>query len=155
MAGHSGRDRMTEIITRNYDFENLDKYVRVYIDMCDICAMSKPDRHKPYSQLKSLFISQGLLEAITIDFIVKLSPSRDPSYSRGPLFDSILVVVDRFTKMTHLILCHETTTSPQLTYMVIKHIVARHGVPQTIVSDRGKPFISKFTQTLCERLGIG
>jgi hypothetical protein len=122
--------------------------------MCDICVRSKLDRHKPYGQLKSLSIPQGLWEAITMDFIIKLPPSRDPFNPQGSPFDSILVVVDRFTKMTHLIPCHETTTDSQLAHMIIKYVVARYRAPQTIVSNWEKPFISKFTQTLYERLRI-
>src|SRR4030095_9862036 len=90
-----------------------------------------------------------------MDFIVKLPLSRDPANPRGPPFDSILVVVDRFTKMAHFIPCHETTTGPQLAHLIIKNVVARHGAPSSIVSDRGKPFISKFMWALGERLGIG
>jgi hypothetical protein len=49
MVRHPGCDRTTEIITRNYDFENFDKHIQAYIDMCDICARFKLDYHKSYS----------------------------------------------------------------------------------------------------------
>ena len=153
-AGHQGRERTKELVSRNYDFENMDKHVRAFVDTCDICSRSKPDRHKPYGVLKPLSTPLGPWESITMDFIVKLPPSADPANPRAPPYDSILVVVDRFTKMAHFIPCYETTNSSQLAHLVIKHVIAHHGTPTTIISDRGKPFISKFTQTLYERLGI-
>jgi hypothetical protein len=89
-----------------------------------------------------------------MNFIVKLPPSRDPANPRSPPFDLILVVVDRFMKMAHFIPCYKTTTGPQLAHLIIKNMVARHEVPSSIVSDRGKPFIGKFMRELSGRLGI-
>jgi hypothetical protein len=60
LAGHQGRDKTIELISRNFDFENLDKHVRVYVDTCDVCSRFKPDRHKLYSQLKPLPVLQRL-----------------------------------------------------------------------------------------------
>jgi hypothetical protein len=153
-AGHLGRERTIELVSREFDFENMNRHVRAFIATCDVCGRLKPDRHKPYGALKSLSVPQGPWDSITMDFVVKLPPSRDPSNPRAPPFDSILVVVDRFTKMSHLIPCHETITGPQLAHLIVRHVIAHHGAPTTIISDRGKPFMSKFTRSLCRQLDI-
>jgi hypothetical protein len=56
-------------------------------------------------------------------------------------YDSIWVIVDRLTKVTHLIPIKMTYTGPQLAEM---YMVCLHGVPKRIVSDRGTQFTSKF-----------
>ena len=69
-------------------------------------------------------------------------------------FDSILVIVDRLTKMALFIPTHKTLTTPQLTRPFIEHVFSKHGTPQDIVSDRGRHFISRFWATLCNALHI-
>jgi hypothetical protein len=120
----------------------------------DICSRSKLDHHKPYGTLKLLLIPQGPWKLIIMNFIIKLSLSKDPTNSEIPLYDSILIVVDRFTKIAYFILYYETTNSSQLVHLVIRYIIAHHGVSTMIILGRGKLFISKFTKTLYIYLGI-
>jgi hypothetical protein len=72
--------------------------------------------------------------------------------SRG--FDSILVVVDRFSKMSHLIPCQESVDAAQTADLFLKNVVRLHGLPMDIVSDRGPQFLSKFWSSMCEQMGI-
>lgn len=81
-----------------------------------------------------------------MDFIVKLPKSSG--------YDSILVVVDRYSKMAHFIPCHETITSPQLADLIMINIIRLHGLPDDIVSDRGPQFISRFWKQLLHRLKV-
>ena len=67
-------------------------------------------------------------------------------------FDSILVVVDRFSKMTHFIPCSESINAENLAKLFIENIVRYHGLPDNIVSDRGPQFISTFWKTLLNLL---
>jgi transposase InsO family protein len=68
--------------------------------------------------------------------------------------DAIIVIMDRFSKMIHLI---STTTSPlslRLVEIYKKEIWRIHGIPRRIISDRGPQFASKFMKELCNALGI-
>ncbi|HUJ80479.1 MAG TPA: hypothetical protein VLW83_01275, partial [Candidatus Acidoferrales bacterium] len=68
--------------------------------------------------------------------------------------DSILVFVDRMTKMTHFIPCSKSTSAPEFAQMFVSHIVRLHGLPDSIVSDRGSIFTSNFWSTLTSILKI-
>ena len=66
-----------------------------------------------------------------------------------------MVVVDRLTKVAHFIPVKTTYTSAKLAKIYMTGIVCLHGVPRSIVSDRGTQFTSKFWNQLHETLGTG
>jgi hypothetical protein len=81
-----------------------------------------------------------------MEFIVGL-----PRTAKG--YDSIWVIVDRLTKIAHFMLVK--TDHPVAVYaqLYIAHILSLHGVPKTIVSDRGLQFVAKFWEALHKSLG--
>ena len=81
-----------------------------------------------------------------MDFIVKLPRSEG--------FDTILVIVDRLTKMSLFIPTTTNITSEQLADLYVTHVFSKHGVPADIVSDRGTEFTSKFWRSLGTRLNM-
>jgi hypothetical protein len=58
--------------------------------------------------------------------------------------DSILVIVDRLTKVAHFIPIKTTYSGPQLAELYMSRIVCLHRVSKNIMSDRGTQFTSKF-----------
>ena len=68
-------------------------------------------------------------------------------------FDSIWVIVDRLTKSAHFIPVKMTYNAEKLAKLYISEIVRLHGVPLSIISDRGTQFTSKFWRTLHVELG--
>lgn len=81
-----------------------------------------------------------------MDFIVELPPSED--------FTTIFIVVDRLTKMAHFIPLQGTPSATETASAFIKEVVKLHGIPDSIVSDRGVQFTSRFWRALCEALNI-
>jgi len=102
-AGHPGRSEMIELIQCNFWWPSLTKDVRTYVDGCPTCQRMKPLQQKPHGLLTPNEILRGYWEIISCDFIVDLP------HSRG--FDSIMVCVDRLSKMVRLIPCNKTISS--------------------------------------------
>ena len=72
-----------------------------------------------------------------MDFVVGL-----PHTSKG--CDSIWVIVDRLTKTAHFIPVDTKYTARKYAEIYFDRIMTLHGVPLTIISDRGSVFISRF-----------
>ena len=86
-----------------------------------------PETHKSSA---GVAITEWKWERITMDFVVGL-----PKTQKG--HDSIWVIVDRLTKSAHFLAVKTTYTVAQYAQMYLDSIVALHGVPVSIVSDRG------------------
>ncbi|MBW0571918.1 hypothetical protein O181_111633 [Austropuccinia psidii MF-1] len=110
------------------------------------CSRNKNIHHKKFGLLKPLQIPSGPWNSLSMDFITQLPLSSN--------FDSILVVVDRFSKMAIFIPTYSTITSLELAQIFINHVFSKHGLPISIVSDRGSSFVSSFWTQLCQQLKI-
>ncbi|GKA87795.1 reverse transcriptase domain-containing protein [Tanacetum coccineum] len=69
------------------------------------------------------------------------------------VFDSIWVIVNSLTKSAHFLPMRETDSTEKLTRLYMKEIVARHGIPVSIISDRDSHFTSRVWKSLHKALG--
>ncbi|KAF8750517.1 hypothetical protein RHS01_09317 [Rhizoctonia solani] len=83
---------------------------------------------------------------VSYDMIVDLPKDRSN--------DSILVIVDSFTKYGIFVKCSKKLKAPKLAELFLEHVWKRHGMPEKTISDRGRVFNNKFLQALYKRLGI-
>jgi transposase InsO family protein len=86
---------------------------------------------------------------MTMDLVVKL-----PSTILSPFYDSILVVVDRFSKYTRLVPCRESMSAAAIADLLHRHCICDFSVPDQIVSDRGSHFNNLFLSSSFSILSI-
>jgi transposase InsO family protein len=68
--------------------------------------------------------------------------------------DSILVVVDSFSKYGIMIPCSSKVTARDVADLFLEHVWKRHGFPKKMISDRGPVFNNKYIKALYKQLGI-
>ncbi|SPC67925.1 uncharacterized protein UHOD_12194 [Ustilago sp. UG-2017b] len=124
----------------------MSKFVHTFVDSCETCRRIKAVRHKPYGHLKSLPVPPHPWSSISMDLIEQLPPSSD--------FTAILIVVNGLTKMATFVLTTNTLDAPELAKLFLRHVYSKHGLPTSIVSDRGSEFTSHFWRSLSALLGI-
>ena len=83
---------------------------------------------------------------IMADFITKLPLAQG--------YDTILVVCDQLTKMAHFIPTIEKTSAEGLARLFRDHVWKLHGLPESIISDRGAQFAANLMKELNQILGI-
>ena len=151
LAGHFGIDKTKRLVRRKYYWPSLRKDVKNYVRGCDVCLASKAICHKPYGDLQSLLISTHHWKDLSMHFVISLPLFPD---WKGNSYDSILVIVDRLTKMVHYELVKVTIDAPGLAEVIIDVVVRHHGLPDSIISDQRAIFTSKFWSLLCYFLSI-
>jgi hypothetical protein len=143
---HPGSTKMYQDLKQHYWWTKMKIEIARYVARCDTCRRVKAIHLKVVGPLQSLPIPTWKWEDISMDFIVGL-----PKTTKG--YDSIWVIVDRLMKIAHFL--PVKTVHPVVVYaqLYIAHILSLHGVPKTIVSDRGPQFVSKFWEELHKSLG--
>ncbi len=105
----------------------MNRLIREYVKSCDTYARSKALRHRPFGLLRPLPIPSRPWGSIAMNFIMDLPTVKAK--------DSILVVVDCFTKMAHFTPCSKSIMAKETAQSILDGIVRLHGLPEEIVSD--------------------
>jgi hypothetical protein len=121
------------------------KEIVAYVARCDTCCRVKVV-HMKARLLQPLSITGWKWEEISMDFIVGLPPTVKNH-------NSIWVIVDRLTKSAHFIPVRVDYRPTDYTELYFNQIVRLHGIPRTIVSDRGPQFTARFLEHLHHLLG--
>jgi hypothetical protein len=137
---------MYQDLKKNFWWTRMKREITRYVSECDTYRRIKADHLRPAGNLQPLSIPEWKWENICMDFIVGL-----PRTPRG--YNSIWVIVDRLTKSAHFIPVAMTYRVGQYAKLYISHIVCYHGIPKTIISDRGSIFVARFWEQLYAYLG--
>ena len=137
---------MVELVTRNFWWPGVTKEVKQYIEEYNACQQNK----NCIEQLAGKLIPNSILEKpcayISVDFITKLPLAQE--------YDSILVVVDRLTRIVHFISTIEKTSVEELARLFRDNVQKLYGLPESIISDKGPQFAVEIIQELNRMLEI-
>jgi hypothetical protein len=131
---------MYQDLKQNFWWSNMKVDIAKYVAECDTCHRMKADYLKSAGVLQPLSIPTWKWGDVSMDFIVGL-----PITARKK--DSIWVIVDRLAKTVHFIAVQ------QYAELYMDQIVHLHGIPKTIIFDRGTPFVARFWEQLYECIG--
>ena len=140
LGGHSGITATYQKIKSLFAWPHMKHDIRKYIDACNICQQAKVEHTKTPGTLQPLPIPTHAWTIISLDFVEGLPKSQK--------FDTILVVIDKFTKYGHFIPLSHPYTAFTVAQLFINHVYKLHGLPQVIISDRDKVFTSALWREL-------
>ncbi|KAA0036569.1 ty3-gypsy retrotransposon protein [Cucumis melo var. makuwa] len=98
--------------------------VKRYVEQCEVCQRNKTEALSPAGLLQPLPLPNLILEDWTMDFIEGLPKAGG--------YDSIMVVVDRLSKLAHFIPLKHPFTAKQVAEKFVEEIISKHGIPNSI-----------------------
>nr|GFA58114.1 putative reverse transcriptase domain-containing protein [Tanacetum cinerariifolium] len=134
---HPSSKKMYQDVKKLYCWPNMKVDIATYVSKCLMCARVKAEHQMPSGLLVQSAIPEWKWDNITMDFITKLPKS-------SQCFDTIWVIVDRLTKSAHFLPIRENDLLDKLARLYLNRIVARYGIPVSIICDRDGRFTSNF-----------
>ena len=145
VSGHLGRDKTYLAVSRDYYWPQMEKWVRKYVRVCEVCQRTKPSPSLR-APLQSLPIARDCWKSVSMDFIFGLPADKEAR-------TGVLVIVDRFSKMVHLVPVKDTINAQETACVFLDTVFRLHGMPETIISDRDPRFVASFWKHLFDLLG--
>ncbi|KAJ9516266.1 hypothetical protein QJQ45_001108 [Haematococcus lacustris] len=140
-SGHGGLEKTFQAVASHFWWPGMHAFVTAYVRGCQVCQRNKSSTKKPAGLLQPLPVPEYPWDSVSMDFVVKLPKSEAGN-------DSILVVVDRLTKMVHLMAMTEKSGGIQVAKLFFDNVFKLHGMPRTIISDRDTRFQGEFFKGL-------
>ncbi|GJX47089.1 putative reverse transcriptase domain-containing protein [Tanacetum coccineum] len=142
---HPGSEKMYQDVKKLF-CANHEADIATYVSKCLTCARVKAEHQRPSGLLVQPEIPEWIVDKYNIwDFITKL-----PRSSQG--FDTIWVIV---VDLQNLLTSCQWENDPldKLARLYLNRIVARHGIPASIICDRDGRFTSNFWRSFQKALG--
>ena len=127
LGGHFGEAKTLALVKANFFWPKLEKDIARFVKKRVVCMMAKTHGNNAglYTPLP---VPNMPWEEVSLDFVLGL-----PRTQRNK--DSILVVVDRFSKMAHFVPCSKSNDASHVADLYFKEIVRLHGIPKTMCND--------------------
>ena len=131
---------MLQLIHDSYFWSSMRNEVEGFVERCRVCQVSKGKATNTELYMPLPILTQPWTD-ISVDFVLGLPRTQRGNYS-------IYVVVDRLSKMVHVIPCKNNTEVVHVAQLFFREIYHLHGFPLSIVSDRDTRFLSHFWHIL-------
>ena len=136
LAGHFGRDKTIALVEDIIYWPFLKRDVARIVAQCKTCQLAKTKKQN-IGLYTPLLVPHEPWKDVSMDFVLGM-----PRTAKG--HDSILVVVDKFSKMTHFIPCNKINDASHATKLFFREVVKLQGLPSTFVSDKNVKFVRYF-----------
>src|SRR5260221_9834354 len=146
VAGHPRQWKMLELVSWNYWWLGLSRYVTKFITGCDACSQMKTFPMQKVGKLIPNKVPDQHWQVISIDMIRELLDSKG--------YNAVLVVVDRLSKWIHAIPTVTSLDSAGVARLFLEHIWRHHGLLEEVISDHRPAFVSNFLRKLAALLGV-
>jgi hypothetical protein len=124
-----------------------------YVTECDVYQRVKAEHLKSAGTLQPLPIPSWKWENIRMDFITGLPKTSQGYDPKGMTSQESETIVDRLTKSARFLSIKATYLTKQYAELYLTRIICLHGVPKTIISNRGPQFVARFWKSFHEAMG--
>lgn len=146
MGGHSGIPVTFCRLKKYFAWKFMKKDVHTFVSSCQTCLQAKPDRARYPGLFQPLPVPDGAWQMVSLDFVEGLPLSHR--------MNSILVVVDKFSKYSHFIALRDPFTAAMVAQAFMLNIYKLYGMPKVLISDHDRIFTSQLWSELFTRAGV-
>lgn len=144
-AGHPGVDRTVAIVEKDHYWPSLRGDCREYVEQCRMCQQRKtPTGLK--APMGTPYVPKAPLDQVGLDIVGPL-----PATASGARY--LLTFVDHLTRYAEAEPV-KGISAAEVGEVFVKKMVARHGCPGRLLTDRGANFTSTLMRRVCELLGV-
>ncbi|QRW19810.1 Retrotransposable element Tf2 protein [Rhizoctonia solani] len=145
LVGHPGQQCTLELVSQDYYWPGIHADTYWHVDSCETCQrIQKPKYMSILPQ--PLELPNRPWQHVPYNMIVDLPKDRNNN--------SILVIIDSFTKHGIFVKCSKKLKAPKLAELFLDNVWKCHGMPKKTILDRGRVFNNKFLKALYKQLGI-
>jgi hypothetical protein len=143
---HWGTENTYKNIAAKYYWPNMKQYVKEYVDSCENCMKNKHANTKPKAYLKpNNWAEHFPRQAIALD-LATMVRSRDG-------YKYVLLITDGMSKFVELCPLRDITAN-SVVKQIEREWIARHGAPETLLTDQGQQVDGNEVRQLCDKYGI-
>ena len=145
-SDHWGAANTYRDAAKKYYWPNMKRYISEYVDSCDVCSKTKHSNTKPRAYLKPQNWAKYFpRQAIALD-LATMVRSRDG-------YKYILLITDGMSKYVELCPLRDITANA-VTTQISRQWIARHGAPESLLTDQGQQVDGTDVRELCARYNI-
>ena len=120
LARYFGINKTKDLVSRKYYWPSVQKDIEAYVKGCDVSLSLKAVRYQPYRDLQLLPILTDCWKNLFMDFVIGLPISTN---WKRESYDSILVIIDQFTKIVDYEPVKVTIDAPGLAKVILDLVV--------------------------------
>jgi len=114
IADHPRCWKTLELVSWNYWWSQMSRYISQYVSTCDLCLWTKPWQHSPVGELQPLSIPNTQWDMLSVNFVVKLLESSG--------HDTVMTVMDSVSKRVHFVPMYMTVTAKGAARLFLYHV---------------------------------